>query len=141
MAPGVDVAWLAELAETSIPTAVFDLDGTFVAINRAGEALVDRPRAQVVGRRAWDLAPGAEHIWSEALAVLRGGGDYRGDIVIATPQEPRRIGYLATLGEHAGGSYVILVAAAIGDEQASGDDVVATRGLEHAIAALRAKLR
>jgi PAS domain-containing protein len=140
--PGVEAAgWLDELVDAPIPTGVFELDGTFVAVSRAGEALLGRPRAQVVGRKAWDLAPGAEHIWSEVLAAVRGGGEYRGDIVVATPQEPRRVAYIAMQSEHAGASYVFVVAVAIGDERARGGDEAAVRHLEHAAAALRAKLR
>lgn len=140
--PGVEAAgWLEDLVEVPIPAGVCALDGTIVAVNRAGEALLGRPRAQVVGRKAWDLAPGGEHIWPELLAAVRGGGEYHGEIVVATPQEPRRIAYIAMQSEHAGASYVFVVAVAIGDERARGGDEAAVRHLEHAAAALRAKLR
>ncbi len=68
------IAALSEFALLPVPGAVFELDGRIVALNRAAEALVGRRSADVLGRMAWELAPGVEYIWQDVLAVARKDG-------------------------------------------------------------------
>ena len=80
-----------------IASGACDLDGTIFTINEAGAALLGRPVADIVGKKTWELAPGAEHIWEEVLRVARERGHYQGEITVATPAGPRRIHYFASL--------------------------------------------
>jgi signal transduction histidine kinase/CheY-like chemotaxis protein len=80
-----------------IPSGACDLDGTIFTINQAGATLLGRPVADIVGKKTWELAPGAEHIWEEVLRLANEHGQYQGEITIATPVGPRRIHYLAAL--------------------------------------------
>jgi signal transduction histidine kinase len=111
------VATIAEFDALPIPAAIFDLEGTFVAVNAASEALLGRPAAEILGRKAWELAPGVEHIWNEMLAGAR-GGIYRSALTIATPQEPRQIVYTNTLREYQGKHYVLSFAYEVPADQA-----------------------
>ena len=101
-----------------MPAAIFELDGTFVAINTASEVLLGRPAAEVVGKKAWEVAPGVEHIWAEMVDGARLHGIYRSQITIATPQEPRQIIYTNTLRELGGKMYVLSFAFELASEQA-----------------------
>ncbi|HEX5060358.1 MAG TPA: ATP-binding protein [Kofleriaceae bacterium] len=89
------------------PVAIFELDGTFVAINRASEALLGRAAAEVVGHKTWEFAPGVEHIWDEMVAAARVRGTSRGTITLATPHEHRQIHYINTLRSYEGKTYVL----------------------------------
>ncbi|HEU4613527.1 MAG TPA: ATP-binding protein, partial [Kofleriaceae bacterium] len=111
------IAALSEFAQLPVPGAVLGLDGRVVALNRAAEVLVGRTSAEVVGRMAWELAPGVEYIWQDVLAAARKEGTYRGEITIATPQEPRQIHYLVGLREAAGTTYALLFALPVPDER------------------------
>jgi signal transduction histidine kinase len=115
------IAVLTEVALLPIPAAVAALDGRIVGLNRAAEALVGRKPADVIGRMAWDLAPGVEYIWQDVMAAARQEGTYRGEITIATPQEPREIHYVVTLREEAGATYVLAFALPMPDERSARD--------------------
>jgi signal transduction histidine kinase len=89
-------AAVAELQHLPVPVGMVELDGTLVAVNVASERMMLRPAAQIVGKKVWDFAPGAEHIWDEVVAGAR-SGSYQGSIALATPQGPRTVSYAATL--------------------------------------------
>jgi signal transduction histidine kinase/CheY-like chemotaxis protein len=110
MVTGAAITAISEFARLPIPGGVFELDGTVVGLNDAGETLLGRKREAVLGRKAWEMAPGADLIWDDVLAIVREQGSYRGEIAIATPQEPRQISYVVTLREHAGTTYILFFA-------------------------------
>jgi signal transduction histidine kinase len=101
---------LTDFAKLPIPGGIFELDGTVLGMNEAAERLLGRPRAQVIGHKAWEFAPGAEYIWAEVLAVARKHGSHRGEISIATPLEPRALYYVITHRELEQRSYVVIFA-------------------------------
>jgi CheY-like chemotaxis protein len=90
------LAAVTDFEHLPVSTGVAELDGTMLAINAVAEALVVRPAYQVVGKKVWDFAPGAEHIWPEVVAGARRGG-YRGTIAVATSHGPQTVHYVATL--------------------------------------------
>lgn len=104
---GPSLSVIAEFDSWPVAAAVFELDGTFVAINRASELLLGRARADVIGRKAWELAPGMDHVWDDVLATTRADGIFRGTLTVATPLEPRPIHYVNTLRHDQGTSYVL----------------------------------
>jgi len=101
------VSTIADFATLPVPAAIFEIDGTFVAINQASEVLLGRVAADIVGRKASDVAPGIEHDWPAMVAGARANGIYRNQITLATPNEPRHIVYINTLREHDGKTYVL----------------------------------
>jgi len=101
---------------------VLDLDGTVLAANGAATRLLSRSVNEVVGRKAWDFAPGAEHIWSEVIAAAR-ATDSHGEIAIATPEGPRTIHYVVSVRAHEQRELVLLFAV----EVRAPDDVRAQR--------------
>jgi PAS domain-containing protein len=107
---GTAIAAMCEFSRLPIPGGIFALDGTIVAMNEAAEVLLVRKAPQVLGRKVWDFAPGADLIWPEVLAVAHEQGVYRSEIAIATPRGSRQIHYVATLREHDGKSYLLLFA-------------------------------
>jgi signal transduction histidine kinase/CheY-like chemotaxis protein len=125
--PDLVIASLTDFAKLPIPGGIFDLDGTIVAMNAAAEELLRRPSSQVIGRKAWDIAPGAEYVWEEVLANARRDGSHRGEISIATPQEPRLIYYVVTHREFDGHRYVVLFALDLPDERSARNTDVETQ--------------
>jgi signal transduction histidine kinase/CheY-like chemotaxis protein len=101
---------LTEFARLPIPGGVCALDGTILDANAAAEELLGRTRAELIGRKAWDIAPGADLIWNEVIGAARVRGVSHGEIAIATPQAPKQIDYLVAVREHAGESYVMIFA-------------------------------
>jgi signal transduction histidine kinase/CheY-like chemotaxis protein len=106
----VVIGSLTDFATLPIPGGFCEVDGTILGMNEAAERLFGRSISQVVGKKAWDLAPGAEHIWDEVLALARKQGAFRGEIAIATPREPRQIHYIVTLREIGSRSFVLVFA-------------------------------
>ena len=106
------IASIADFERLPIPGGVFELDGTITAANAAATRLLGRPAAQLVGRKAWDFAPGAEHIWDSVIGSAR-TADHHGEISIATPEGARNIHYVIALREHAGRSVALLFAVEI----------------------------
>jgi PAS domain-containing protein len=96
------IASLTELEDLPIPCGICEVDGTIVGVNRVGEGLLGRLAAEVVGKKAWDIALGAEHIWDGVVAMARQEGTFRSEIAIATPREPKQIYYVVALREVAG---------------------------------------
>ena len=105
--PDPSISAIAEFERLPIPGGICTLDGTIVGMNPAAEGLLGRPAAQVIGLKAWDIAPGADLIWEEVLAGARARGAYYGEIAIATPAEPRQLMYIVGLRELAGVTYAI----------------------------------
>ena len=116
--PGPLISAIAQFERLPIPGGICTLDGTIVGMNTAAEALFGRPAAQVVGLKAWDIAPGADLIWEDVLAAARQRGTFAGEIAIATPSEPRQISYVLGLREEAGTTYAIVFALEVREEQA-----------------------
>jgi signal transduction histidine kinase/CheY-like chemotaxis protein len=113
----VVIGSLTGFAKLPIPGGIVELDGTIVGMNEAAERLFGRPPAQVIGRKAWDIAPGAEYIWDEVVAAAKQQGSYRGEIAIATPQEPRSISYVVAVRAYEGRSFVMVFAVELPDER------------------------
>jgi two-component system, cell cycle sensor histidine kinase and response regulator CckA len=101
---------IADFEQLPIPVGVCELDGTIIGVNPAGGRLLARPHDQIVGRKAWDFAPGGEHIWQEILRIARERGEYRGDITIATPDEPRGVEYVVALRQYEGRNVAVFFA-------------------------------
>ncbi|HEY5923549.1 MAG TPA: PAS domain-containing protein [Kofleriaceae bacterium] len=99
-----------------IPAGICEIDGTLVAINAASVRLFGRPAAQVVGKKAWDFAPGAEHIWADLVASARRDGSFRGEISIASPNAPVHVHYVVAIREHAGRTFVVIFAFELPDQ-------------------------
>jgi len=94
------------------PAAVLELDGTIVALNAAGVRLLARPPAEVIGRKAWEFAPGMEHVWRERLT---GGhpGSASFAIAIATAHGARDLEYVIGVCDLDGQAYVVAIAIAV----------------------------
>jgi signal transduction histidine kinase/CheY-like chemotaxis protein len=80
-----------------VAAGVAELDGTLIAVNRAGTRLFARSTTELLGKKVWQLAPGVEHIWPDIVATLLRDGETRGEITIATPEGPRDIQYIGAL--------------------------------------------
>ena len=117
---------VAAISSMPMPAGVLELDGTIVAINRAAEALVGRPAADLVGRR---LTPGTEPVWAELLAGLREGRVGAHDIELATPAGPCAVEYQLSLATHEGREVVLAWGMDI-SRHVQGLDVDSTRRLE-----------
>ena len=63
--PGPLISAIAEFERLPIPGGICTLDGTIVGMNAAAEGLLGRPAAQVIGHKAWDIAPGYEPLIGE----------------------------------------------------------------------------
>ncbi|HEY5945520.1 MAG TPA: ATP-binding protein [Kofleriaceae bacterium] len=126
------LASLTEFAHLPVPGGICDVDATIIGMNEAAEQLFGRPAAQLVGLKAWDIAPGAEHIWDEVVAMARRQGTFHGQITIATPQAPKRIHYVVTVREEAGRAFVVIFALEHSDEAIP----VATLESKHRLEAL-----
>ena len=96
------MAAIGEFDRLPIAGSVVELDGTIVAVNQFGLELLGRPLEQVIGRKVWEFAPGAEHIWEEVLATARHQGIFKGEIAVATPRGVRHLHYVVSLRTHEG---------------------------------------
>jgi nitrogen fixation/metabolism regulation signal transduction histidine kinase len=96
-----------------VSVGIGELDGTIVAVNRATSVLFARPVEDMIGKKAWEFAPGVEHIWHETVAAAS-ATDYRGVIAIATPIGSRSVHYTMGIRSHAGRRYVVLVTVDLG---------------------------
>ncbi len=103
------IAAIADFERLPVPGGVFDLDGTILAANEAAVKLLGRPAAELVGRKGWEFAPGAEHIWAHVVAMAR-TAPFHGAISIATPTGPRAIHYVVSQRAHGGRTVVLLFA-------------------------------
>jgi signal transduction histidine kinase/CheY-like chemotaxis protein len=101
---------IADFEQLPIPVGVCELDGTVIGANPAAARMLARPHDQIVGRKAWDFAPGGEHIWQEVLRIARERGEYRGEITIATPDEPRAVEYVVALRRYEGRNVAVFFA-------------------------------
>ena len=127
------ISALTGFAQLPIPCAVVELDGTIVAVNPAGELLAGRTGADLVGRMAWEIAPGVEYIWHDILRTARERGLYHAAITIATPQASRQIQYVLGLREAAGTTYALMFGLGLPDDGALHDG---DRASEHRLEAL-----
>jgi nitrogen fixation/metabolism regulation signal transduction histidine kinase len=98
----------AEFERMVLPGGLLEIDGTIVALNAAGAQLLARPVAEVVGRKAWEIAPGMEHVWHERITPNTSGPRFT--IAIATAHGARVIEYITALCEFDGHTYVVAIA-------------------------------
>jgi len=99
----------ADFERMVLPAAVLEVDGTIVAVNAAGAQLLGRRPVEVIGRKAWEIAPGMEHVWGERLARGHAGGA-RFSIAIATPLGARAVEYVIAMCELDGRACVVAIA-------------------------------
>lgn len=99
----------ADFERMELPAGVLEVDGTIVALNAAGARMLGRLPVEVVGRKAWEFAPGMEHVWRERLA---GGdaGSARFAIAIATAHGARDIEYVIAMCVLDGQACVVAIA-------------------------------
>ncbi|HTL37401.1 MAG TPA: ATP-binding protein [Kofleriaceae bacterium] len=121
-------AALADFNHIPIPAGICELDGTIIYANSAAGKMLARAGHQIVGRMAWDMAPGAEHIWQEIVRIARERGEYRSEITVATPDGPRAVEYIVVLRQIEGRTLAVFFG--IVRESARRDDVQATHRLE-----------
>jgi PAS domain S-box-containing protein len=112
---------ITDFVRLPVPGGVCSLDGTILELNQAAEQLFGRRRSDVIGRKAWDIAPGADLIWEGVLAAARSKGVEHGDIAIATPLAPKQIYYAVAIREHQGHGYVLVFAHEIDGNRLSAD--------------------
>jgi two-component system, cell cycle sensor histidine kinase and response regulator CckA len=94
VAPDPFLAVVTDFEHLPVPGTVLDLDGAILAVNAAAVRLAARTADQLVGRKAWEIAPGMEHLWQELVAGAQ-LGPYIAGITIATPVGPRALRYVA----------------------------------------------
>jgi len=97
----------AEFESVATPGVVLDLDGTIVALNPAGARLLARPVTEVLGRMAWEFAPGLEHLWAERVAAARAPGGHAFEIAIVTSNGAGMLAYVVAVCELDGQPYVV----------------------------------
>ena len=110
------IAAVTELDRLPVSVGVLELDGTIVRVNPAGTEMLGRPVEEIIGRKAWEFAPGAEHIWDEVIATARRVGVFRGEIAVATTQGARNVRYSAALRVHEGETVVVVLAIELATE-------------------------
>lgn len=103
-------ASFAEFEAVAAPGVVLDLDGTILALNAAGARLVMRPQAQLIGRMAWEIAPGLEHLWAERVAAARAPGGHAFAIAIVIAGGARMLDYVVAVCDFGGQLYVVAFA-------------------------------
>ena len=101
------IAEVTRFDDLPIPGGVLDADGTIVAVNAVGCALLGRRVADIIGRKAWAFAPGIEHVWAELLSFARERGIHTGELAISTPKAARMIRYTMTVRQAKGRTFVI----------------------------------
>ncbi len=107
------MAAVCEFDALPVSVGVGELDGTIIAVNRATGELFARPVAEMVGRKAWEFAPGVEHIWHD-IVTQASSTDYRNVITIATPIGPRSVHYSMGVRSYGGKQVVVLVTVDLG---------------------------
>ena len=98
---------LAEIEAMAVPGAVLDVGGKVLGINAAAARLLVRPPSEVVGRMAWEFAPGFEYVWAERIEVARGSSGRTFEIAIATPRGALMLEYVLAVHELAGQTLVV----------------------------------
>lgn len=103
------IATITDFDSLPIPGGIVEVDGTFVSANIAGATLLGRPVDKIIGRKVWEFAPGAEHIWPEVVASARKQGVHRGQIAIAAANRSHVIHYVVTLRQYEARSVVLVL--------------------------------
>jgi PAS domain-containing protein len=75
---------MADLEAMAMPAIVLSLDGKILALNGAATRLGTRRPDEIVGRMAWDFAPGMEYLWDERVAAARAPAGEKFEIAITT---------------------------------------------------------
>ena len=104
---------LADLERVPMPGVVLDLDGKIVALNAAGIRLVARPLFEVLGRMAWEFAPGLEYLWAERVAAGRAPGGRSYEIAIHTPLGAMMVEYVVAVYDLEGQPAVVAFATGV----------------------------
>lgn len=100
----------AEFEAAARPGVVLGLDGTIIALNANGARLLARPLAEVLGRMAWEFAPGLEHLWAERVAAARAPGGHAFEIAIVTSNGAGMLEYVVAVCELDGQPCVVTFA-------------------------------
>lgn len=101
---------LAEIEATTVPGAVLEVGGKILGINAAAARLLVRPPSEVIGRMAWEFAPGFEYVWAERIEAARDSGDRTFEIAIATPLGALMLEYTLAVYELEGRTVVVAYA-------------------------------
>jgi PAS domain-containing protein len=90
---------LADLEAMAMPAVVLDLDGKILALNTTAIRLGARQRDEIVGRLAWEFAPGLEYLWDERIDAARApeGGTF--EIAITTRRGALMLEYVLKVYE------------------------------------------
>lgn len=85
---------LADLDSLAFPSVVLDLDGKILALSTLALRLGTGQRAEIIGKRAWEFAPGMEYLWEERVAAARApeGGVF--EIAISTRRGALMLEYI-----------------------------------------------
>lgn len=103
----------AEFDALPLPGAAIEDDGTVIAINPLGARLLGWPIRAIVGRKAWEFAPGMEYVWAERLAVSRAACGAKFEFAILTQDGARAIEYILAMVELDGRRCVLALAVAV----------------------------
>ncbi|HEY0476120.1 MAG TPA: PAS domain-containing protein [Kofleriaceae bacterium] len=103
----------ADFEARTVPGVVCELDGTVVALNAAGAQVLARPVSAVIGRKAWEFAPGLEHVWVERIKVLAATGPGTSVVAVATAAGARAIEHAVAVCELDGRTYLVAFATGV----------------------------
>lgn len=98
---------LADLEAMALPIIVLSLDGKIVALNSLAMRLGTRQRHEIVGRMAWEFAPGMEYLWDERVAGARAPDGERFEIAITTRRGAAMVEYVFKVCELDGQPVVV----------------------------------
>jgi PAS domain-containing protein len=98
---------LAELDAMPTPMVALSLDGKILAMNAAALRLGTRQRDEIVGRMAWEFAPGMEYLWDERVAAARGPDGETFEIAITSGRGAWMVEYVFKLCELDGQPMVV----------------------------------
>jgi PAS domain-containing protein len=96
-----------EFEAAARPGVVLDFEGTILALNANGARLLARPLAEVLGRMAWEFAPGLEHLWVERVAAASAPGGHAFEIAIVTSRGAAVLEYVVAVCQLDGQPYVV----------------------------------
>jgi len=100
----------AEFEANARPGVVLGLDGTIIAVNANAARLLARPLSEVIGRMAWEFAPGLEHLWAERVAAARAPGGHAFEIAVVISKGAQMLEYVVAVCELDGRPYVVTFA-------------------------------
>lgn len=98
---------LADLDAMTMPVVALSLDGKILAMNAAALRLGTRQPHEILGRMAWEFAPGMEYLWDERVAAARAPDGETFEIAITTRRGAWMLEYLFKVCELDGQPAVI----------------------------------